>query len=233
LALAGVAGSFSFREPSRFLLLVTPFIAVVVANVITLWPLGPIRVNMFLLGYLMVLVFTGGSQLTIWVTRLASARMGLACHGGVVAMFLFYCGIAFVRVMPFAPRLGPPHEDFPHALRSLLGKIPEGSGRRPLVLVNFAATRAFTYYTTHHPELSRTLGASLKDRAEVLIGDEAYSGAEKFSEVMARRNPDQPVWFLYSHYDIPAQKEVFARFGEIRNEHDVPGAGVFELVLRR
>jgi len=232
LALLGVIGSLSLRKLHIFLLIVSPVLALVAANALRVWPLGPFRVNAFLYGYLIVLVSVGCAV----VIEALRARYRMAAYllsAGLVAVFLAYWVPALPGVLRRAPELHPADQDVPAALMSLSAALGPQCEQRSLVLVNAAASHAVAYYTKHSAKYSRLLATDLGRCAQVTPTIEAYPDPQRYEKALKNELAGRDsAWFLYSHLgesDIAVQKTVAREFGRIDSERSFAGAGIFRL----
>jgi len=232
VALAGVIGSLSSRKLHIFLLIVSPVLALVAANALRVWPLGPFRVNAFLYGYLIVLVCVG-CAVVIEALRMRYRITAHLLSGGLVAVFLAYWVPGLPGVMRRAPELHPADQDVPAALMSLSAALGPQCDQRSLVLINAAASHAVAYYTKHSAKYAPMLATNLGRCAELRPTVEAYLDPNRYEQTLQTElNGQSSAWFLYSHLgesDIAVQKAAVRKFGSIDSERTFAGAGIFRL----
>jgi hypothetical protein len=233
LAAAAIIGSLSLQRPEIFLLVASPIFAVIAASSVHLWPLGPFRINVFLYGYFILLVFIGCG----FVLRLADARVSRnaanLCYAGIAVLFLSYWIAGFPKLIRNSATLHPANQDVPSALMQLAQELGPACDRRSLVLVNAAGSHAVAYYTTHNDKFSKLLSGQLNKCAELMPVVEAYLAPQRYEELLRSQfSQRDSAWFLYSHLsdaDVAVQKEIASKFGKIENEHIFPGAGIFKV----
>jgi hypothetical protein len=226
-AALGVASTFTWRRPERFLLVLLPLIGVALANWLGIWPLGAVRPNLFAYGYLIILVFLGLNFVSVRKpVRPILAGVMLAWFGGLsIPNDTHY----------FMTNSQPQKEEITRALTALSAKLQTRCEEPEQVYVTPAAMHSVRYYTTFDgpmrtSEAGKTLG---KCATIAALGREAYSDAEGFgAEMRGHLDESSPVWILWSHLnEAEAQKmlDAVAPFATVDEASSFADAGVFRV----
>jgi hypothetical protein len=228
-AVVGLVGSFSIRNPERLFLFVSPILLAVVLNAAGMWPLGPVRVNMFLFGFLIVITFVGYGLACNWIRPLR--------HVLIPALLVWYGVYAFPSQTQAFRLMGPVHQDVPSVLRALADDVGPGCSAKQLVIGNNSIAHAVGYYRDHHAVLSRLFADRLESCIEIAYAGEISpdpATVEKTIVEGLQRNP--VVRLIYSHLnekEISELKELLTRHGAITMEHRFEGAGMLKITANR
>jgi hypothetical protein len=233
----------TLQAPARYLLVFYLVLGATVCllNFVKIWPLGPLRVNLFLYGYLVMLLFMLAAQLPF---QGAAARLGLL--GG--CLFLLWplhsaaSRVYYRNIAESLHSLGAPVErsdlvienfstDGPIG-RTILAECPR---QKTLVIADGYMSVAVEYYTKHDP--AHRQGAALLESGCVRYAKytEAYLYPADTDSTLSKLLPAAGrVWFIHSHLDsndlVPLRR-IVERYGHIIHVKNYQGAGYFELVL--
>jgi hypothetical protein len=228
-AVIGFIGSFSIRNPERFFLFVSPILLAVVLNAAGMWPLGPIRVNMFLFGFLIVITFVGYGLACNWIRPLRYVL--------IPALFVWYGFNAFPSQTQAFRLMGPVHQDVPSVLRALADDVGSGCSAKQLVIGNNSIAHAVGYYRDHHAVLSRLFADRLESCVEIVYAGEISRDPATVEKTIVEGLQRRPaLWFIYSHLDkkeVSQLKELLTRHGAITVERHFEGAGMFKVTASR
>jgi hypothetical protein len=225
-SIVGVAGSLSRTHPHRFFLFVSPILLTVSLNAAGMWPLGPIRVDLFLFGLLIVLVFVGYGFICSWIPVLRFALM---------PMLLVWYGVCSRPTV--MQHFGVVRQDVPSVLRALMDDLGSHCSTKQLVLANSSASHAIAYYRDHHAVLSPLIASRLESCITIVYVGEVAANAAALEKTVGDSVRASPVfWFIYSHLynvDLAQTKGIIARYGEITMERKFEGAGMFKVIANR
>jgi hypothetical protein len=225
LALIGVGKSVSVRNPELFFLFVSPVILVVLANAIGVWPLGPIRVDLFLFGFLILVVFMGLGLVCQWITPAPYlvALVALASYGASAFPFRLHTFEAW----------RPPYEDITGALNALADELGPNCSGPHIVIANSGSYHTILYYRLHHATFSPFFSSRIEKCAEIRYVGEIETEAHEFETAIAESLRSIPgIWIIYSRVNEPELeklRDAARRYGRVK-EHSFQRAGLLQVV---
>lgn len=232
----------ALKMPMLYLLLFYLVLAVTVClvNFAKIWPLGALRVNLFLYAYLIMFLFLVAARQPF---SEAGARL---CLLGVCLFLLWHMHSPLSRayygkVATTLRDLGAPVErtdlvieDF--SMGGSVGRaiLADCAKEKTLVIADASMSTAVSYYTKY--DVAHRRGAALL--GSPCVRYETYTDAYlQPSETDAALSKILPgvshAWFIHSHLDdrdVAALRRVAEPYGRVTNLKSYEGAGYFELI---
>lgn len=213
-------------------------------NFMNIWPLGAMRVNLFLYAYLVMLLFVLAAQLPV------SNIVARLCLLGVCLLLVWslhsaasrahYRNLAVNRLSI----LGAPIErsdlvieDFSPSGpvgRAILADCPK---QKTLVIADGYMSSAVSYYTKY--DVPHRQGAALLEGPCVRYAKytEAYLHPDDTNSALEKLLPGvSHAWFIHMHLgdsEVAAIRGIAERYGHVTHMKSYEGAGYFELALPR
>lgn len=233
----------AFEMPTAYILL---FYATLIAvacllNVVKLWPLGALRVNLFLFGYFIMFPFLLAAQLPF---SAAAARL---CLLGGLLLVLWHMRSPVSRahdrnVAATLRTLGAPVERSDLVIEDFSANGPIGRAiladcpkQKTLVIADNNMAAAVSYFTEY--DAAHRQGAALLKGSCVKYGryTEAYmQPAETDLTLSKLLRGTSHAWFIHSHLgesEIAVLRRIAERYGRVTHVKNYEGAGYFELVM--
>jgi len=227
-AVLGIVSALDWRRPERFLLVVLPIIGVLMANLISFWPLGAVRPNVFLYGYFVLLCFMG-------LGLAASFNRWLRIGAGAVVS-LWFIVLSFPDdAAYFKLNTRPPVEDATSALHVLAKDLASNCAAPAPVYSTPAASHVVRYYTTFDTRVRHGVTGDIFDRCGRFgtVPAEAYSNVPGFTEgVRERLAADPVIWVFWSHLveaEVQQMIDAVSSFADVERTADYTGAGVLKM----
>lgn len=224
----------ALETPTAYILLfyLTLIATLCLLNFAKLWPLGALRVNLFLFGYFIMFPFLLSAQLPF---SGAVARLCLV-GGGLLLLWHVH------SVAAALPTMGAPVERSDLVIQDFSADGPIGRAiladcpkQKTLVIADNYMAAAVSYFTQY--DAAHRQSAALLKGPCVKYGryTEAYLQPNETARALSKILPGAShAWFIHSHLgepDVAALRRIAERYGRVARVKNYEGAGYFELIM--
>ncbi|MFC2155582.1 glycosyltransferase family 39 protein [Acidobacteriota bacterium] len=187
------------RKPMLFIVFITPLIIVVFFNLLSVWPLGNYRVNIFLIPMIIVLLMVSVDNLVVNCRRVKGALVG-----GFAFLILLLLQLPsytgnLKRAVPVEMPI-PQIMEIIHEKHAAGIKDPSMGFEKIDICLSKRSEPAWMYYTKHHLPSLKKYKNFFADYFDTYVYKSRSAGyVEKETRRILRERPGKNTWWIFAH----------------------------------